>query len=80
LQRQELREPFGITQYSPDGWGADERHIATEQHHVGQENTQTIARKPLNRRTRIKRCVRRTMCVSKTEQLHDLVMGLCMNR
>ena len=55
LKRQELLEPFGITQYSTDGWGAYERHIDTEQHHVGQENTQKIERKPLNLRTRIKR-------------------------
>ena len=55
LKRQELLEPFGITQYSTDGWGAYERHIDTEQHHVGQENTQKIERKHLNLRTRIKR-------------------------
>ena len=55
LKRQELLEPFGITQYSTDGWGAYERHIDTEQHHVGQENTQKIESKHLNLRTRIKR-------------------------
>ena len=55
LKLQELLEPFGITQYSTDGWGAYERHIDTEQHHVGQENTQKIERKHLTLRTRIKR-------------------------
>jgi insertion element IS1 protein InsB len=55
LKRQELLEPFGITQYSTDGWGAYERHIDTEQHHVGQENTQKIERKHLTLRTRSKR-------------------------
>jgi insertion element IS1 protein InsB len=24
--------------------------------------------------------VRRTMCFAKTEQMHDLVIGLCINR
>ena len=80
LKRQELLEPFGITQYSTDGWGAYERHIDTEQHHVGKENTQKIESKHINLRTRIKRLVRRTICFSKTEQMHDLVIGLCMNR
>ena len=31
-------------------------------------------------RTRIKRLVRRTICFSKTKQMHDLVIGLFMNR
>jgi hypothetical protein len=33
-----------------------------------------------NLRTRLKRLVRRTLCFSKTEQMHDLVIGLFMNR
>ena len=35
LRLQELLEPFGITKYYTDGWGAYERHIDAEQHHVG---------------------------------------------
>jgi insertion element IS1 protein InsB len=31
-------------------------------------------------RTRIKRLVRRTICFSKTERMHDLVIGLFINR
>jgi hypothetical protein len=33
-----------------------------------------------NLRTRIKRLVRRTICFSKTERMHDLVIGLFINR
>ncbi len=80
LQRQTLLEPCGITRYSTDGWGAYERHIDAEKHRVGKDNTQKIASKHLNLRTRIKRLVRRTICFSKTEQMHDLVIGLFMNR
>jgi insertion element IS1 protein InsB len=80
LQLQALLEPFGITRYSTDGWGAYERHIDAEQHRVGQDNTQTIESKHLNLRTRIKRLVRRTICFSKTEYMHDLVIGLFINR
>jgi insertion element IS1 protein InsB len=80
LRLQELLEPFGITKYSTDGWGAYERHLDAEQHHVGKENTQKIESKHINLRTRIKRLVRRTLCFSKTEQMHDLVIGLFMNR
>ena len=80
LRLQKLLEPFGITKYSTDGWGAYERHLDAEQHHVGKENTQKIESKHINLRTRIKRFMRRTLCFSKTEQMHDLVIGLFMNR
>jgi insertion element IS1 protein InsB len=80
LRLQELLEPFGITKYYTDGWGAYERHIDAEKHQVGKENTQKIESKHINLRTRIKRLVRRTICFSKTEQMHDLVIGLFMNR
>ena len=42
--------------------------------------TQKIESKHINLRTRIKRLVRRTICFSKTEQMHDLVIGLFVNR
>ncbi len=80
LQRQKLLEPFGITRFYTDGWGAYERHIDTEKHQVGKENTQKIESKHINLRTRIKRLMRRTICFSKTEQMHDLVIGLFINR
>jgi insertion element IS1 protein InsB len=58
LQLQALLEPFGITRFYTDGWGAYERHISPEQHHVGKENTQKIESTHINLRTRIKRLVR----------------------
>ncbi len=80
LQLQALLEPFGITRFYTDGWGAYERHIDPEQHDVGKENTQKIESKHINLRTRIKRLVRRTICFSKTTTMHDLVIGLFINR
>jgi insertion element IS1 protein InsB len=80
LKLKELLEPFGITKYYTDGWDAYERHIDVEKHQVGKENTQKIESKHINLRTRIKRLVRRTICFSKTEQMHDLVIGLFVNR
>jgi insertion element IS1 protein InsB len=64
LELQALLEPFGITRYFTDGWGAYERHVAAEQHTVGKANTQKIESKHINLRTRIKRLVRRTICFS----------------
>ena len=47
---------------------------------VGKENTQKIESKHITLRTRIKRLVRRTIGFSKTEHMHDVVIGLCINR
>ena len=80
LQLQALLEPFGITRFYTDGWGAYERHIDAKKHRVGKDKTQKIESKHINLRTRIKRLVRRTICFSKTERMHDLVIGLFINR
>jgi len=80
LRLQALLEPFGITRFYTDGWGTYERHIAPEQHTVGKQHTQKIESKHITLRTRITRLVRRTICFSKTEQMHDLVIGLFVNR
>ena len=71
---------MGITRYSTDGWGAYERHVEAEKPTIGKANTQTIESQPMNVRTRIKRLVRRTICFSKTERMHALVIGLFINR
>jgi insertion element IS1 protein InsB len=75
-----LLEPFGIMQFYTDGWGAYERHLEPAFHTVGKRNTQRIERKHLTLRTRIKRLVRKTICFSKSILMHDLVIGLFINR
>ena len=80
LRWQELLKPFGMTKFYTDGWGAYERHLNTTQHHGGKENTQKIESQHISLRTRIKRLMRRTICFSKTEHMHDLVIGLLINR
>ena len=61
LKLQQLLEPFGITKFYTDGWGAYERNIDAKKHHVGKEHTQKIESKHINLRTRMKRLVRRTL-------------------
>jgi insertion element IS1 protein InsB len=56
------------------------RHLESTVHKVGKANTQRIERKHLTLRTRIKRLARRTICFSKTELMHDTVIGLFINR
>ena len=80
LRLKALLEPFGIMRYYTDGRGSYERHLEAEQHTVGKDKTQKIESKHIRLRTRIKRLVRRTICFSKTERMHDLVIGLFINR
>ena len=80
LQLKELLAPFSITRFYTDGWGAYERHLDPAQHTIGKAHTQKIESKHINLRTRIKRLVRRTICFSKTTTMHDLVLGLFINR
>ena len=77
---QQLLEPFGITRYYTDYWGAYERHLAPGEHCPGKRNTQQIERKHLTLRTRIKRLARKTICFSKSIQMQDIVIGLFVNR
>ena len=73
-------EPFGITRYYTDSWGAYKRNLPPAVHRPGKRNTQQIERKHLTLRTRIKRLVRKTICFSKSIQMHDIVIGLFINR
>ena len=80
LKLKALLEPFGITRYYTDYWGAYTRHLDVDAHHPGKRHTQQIERKHLTLRTRIKRLVRKTICFSRSTQMHDIVIGLFGNR
>ncbi len=76
----ELLAPFNIKRFYTDNWGAYDRHLNPAEHVVGKTNTQKIERKNLNFRTRIKRLARKTICFSKSEEMHDIVIGLLINK
>jgi insertion element IS1 protein InsB len=76
VKLQALLEPFGITRYYTDSWGAYTRHLETDAHQPGKRNTQQIERKHLTLRTRLKRLTRKTICFSQSIQMHDIVIGL----
>jgi insertion element IS1 protein InsB len=75
-----LLEPFGIRRFYTDGWGAYPRCLAPHQHVIGKRRTHQLERKHLTLRTRIKRLVRKSICFSKSVQMHDLLIGLFINR
>ena len=80
LQLKALLTPFGITRYYTDYWGTYQRHLVPEVHSSGKHNTQQIERKHLTLRTRLKRLVRKTISFSKSIVMHDIVIGLFINR
>jgi insertion element IS1 protein InsB len=80
LQLKVLLAPFGIHHFYTDGADVYDRHLDAQQHTVGKTHMQKIERKHLTLRTRLKRLVRKTICFSKSVLLHDIVIGLFVNR
>ena len=74
-----ILKPFGISMYYTDDWGSYKRNLPIDNHQIGKRNTQTIERKNLTLRTRIKRLTRKTICFSKTQEMHDIIIGLVIN-
>jgi len=75
-----LLKPFGIIHFYTDAAGVYGRHLPAANHTIGKVYTQQIERKHLTLRTRIKRLARKTICFSKSVLLHDIVIGLFVNR
>jgi insertion element IS1 protein InsB len=75
-----LLAPFRIRHYYTDGWPTYQKYLPADRHTISKRGTQRIERKHLNFRTRIKRLTRKTICFSKNSQLHDIVIGLFINR
>jgi insertion element IS1 protein InsB len=75
-----LLEPFGLTHSDTDSWGAYTRHLAPDVQSPGTRHPQKSERQHLTVRTRSTRLARKTIGFAKTPQLHDLVIGLCVNR
>jgi insertion element IS1 protein InsB len=80
LQLKALLAPLGIHHFYTDGADVYNRHLDLQQHSIGKTQTQKIERKHLTFRTRLKRLVRKTICFSKSMLLHDIVIGLFVNR
>ena len=80
VQLKGLLSSFNIGRYYSDEWGSYHRNLWDFEHRVGKKYTQDIERKNLDLRTRIKRLQRRTICFSKSEDIHDKLIGLFINR
>lgn len=71
---------FKITLYFTDGWGSYERLLDQQKHIVSKRYTQKIERCNLNFRTRVKRLTRKTICFSKSSEIHDKVIGTLIEK
>jgi insertion element IS1 protein InsB len=80
LKLKAVLAPLSITHYYTDKAGAYQRHLPPKQHTVGKLSMQKIERKHLTLRTRRKRFARKTLCFSRSCVMHDLLIGLYMNR
>jgi len=76
----ERLKPFKFCIFCTDDWGAYERYLPKGKHLVSKKYTQSIERQNLNFRTRIKRLQRKTICFSKSVEIHDKVIGEFINR
>ena len=74
-----LLKPFSIgTVYTDNNYAYSSR-IDEKQLIIGKKNTQKIERNHLTLRTRIKRLCRKTICFSKSLQIHKAVIGTFIN-
>src|SRR5471030_3118692 len=70
-----LLAPFSIGMITSDNWGSYARAVPKDKHLTGKIFTQRIERNNLTLRTRIKRLTRKTICFSRSIELHEKVIG-----
>lgn len=80
LKLKRMLKPFGITKFYTDKLKTYDRHLSKDERTVSKYKMQKIERKHLTLRTRIKRLQRKTICFSKISPMHDLVIGLYINK
>ena len=65
-----------IGTFYTDDWQSYRKCLPTPKHRIGKQGTQNIERHNLNFRTHLKRLQRRTICFSKSAEMHDAVIKL----
>jgi IS1 family transposase len=71
--------PCRITRFYSDDWESYQKLIPSYRHWIGKMGTQRIERQNLNFRTHLKRLQRRTICFSKSWEMHNAVIKLYIN-
>ncbi|AHA64781.1 Transposase [Shigella dysenteriae 1617] len=66
---------INIGMITSDDWGSYGREVPKDKHLTGKIFTQRIERNNLTLRTRIKRLARKTICFSRSVEIHEKVIG-----
>ena len=69
-----------MRRFYTEGWGASPRYPAPTHQVVGKELAQPQEQKHLTLRSQRKRLVRKTICFTTSEAMHELMIGLFINR
>lgn len=77
-QLKKLLAPFSIKHFYTEGWGVYLRLFDEQCHTIGRINLPQIKRKHLTLPTWSERLIRKTICFSKSERLHDTVIRLLL--
>lgn len=70
-----LLTPFNIGMLTADEWGSYARELPKEKNLTGKIFTQRIERNYLMLITRLKRLTRKTICFSRSVEIHKKVIG-----
>ena len=73
-------KPCGLVHFYPAAAGGYEGHLPGVDHTVGKLHRQQLDRNHLRLRTRLKRLAGKTLGFSKSVLIHDIVIGLFVNR
>ena len=74
-----LLKPLKISKFYTDANWAYIDNLPKSKLVVGKKNTQKIERKHLTFRTRLKRLARKTICYSKSLEMHKIMVSLLIN-
>ena len=69
-------EPTQVEELFTDDWQSYGKYLDPQRHQIGKNGTQGIERINLNFRTHLKRLQRRTICYSRSYELHYAVIKL----
>ena len=70
-----LLAPYNFRFYCTDHLGMYRSYLPDGKHIASKKLTQRIERNNLTLRTRLKRLTRKTICFSRSEEIHDKVIG-----
>jgi insertion element IS1 protein InsB len=70
-----LLSRFNIAFYMTDAWPVYRSLLPSASHVISKKYTQRIERHNLNLRSHLKRLARRTICFSRSEVMHDKIIG-----